>query len=125
MRAVSVARALALEGQGLQGDRSAAVRRNAASGHKRHVTLLQAKHLPLIAAWSGRATVGPELLRRNLVVAGLHLVAARALFTDQPVILAIGEQVRLQLTGPCDPCSRMEDVLGPGRLQRHARSMAA
>lgn len=112
--AVSVTHALALEGQGLQGDRSATVRRNAAGGHKRQVTLLQAEHLPLIAAWSGHATVDPELLRRNLVVAGLNLVAARALFADQPILLSIGEQVRLQPTGPCDPCSRMEDVLGPG-----------
>ena len=111
---VSVASALALQGQGLQGDRSATARRSGASVHKRQVTLLQAEHVPLIAAWSGHDAIDPALLRRNLVVAGLNLVAARALFADQAVTVTIGEQVVLQLTGPCDPCSKMEAVLGPG-----------
>jgi MOSC domain-containing protein YiiM len=49
-----------------------------------------------------------------LLIAGLDLLAARSLFRDQPLILRIGTQVVLELSGPWQPCSRMEDVLGPG-----------
>ncbi|MBQ1762042.1 MAG: hypothetical protein IIZ92_03975, partial [Aquincola sp.] len=31
-----------------------------------------------------------------------------------PVLLCIGPEVQLELTGPCDPCSKMEAALGPG-----------
>lgn len=110
----SVGRAVALAGHGLQGDRSAARAATQAGGGKRQVTLLQAEHLPLLAAWTGLAQIAPTLLRRNLVVEGLNLVAARTLFADQPLALHIGAAVVLQLTGPCDPCSKMEAALGPG-----------
>ncbi|WP_200930547.1 MOSC domain-containing protein [Pseudorhodoferax sp. Leaf274] len=112
--ALSVERALALPERGLQGDRSAARPASRPGGGKRQVTLLQAEHLPLVAAWSGLAQIDATQLRRNLVVEGLNLVAARTLFADQPLVLCIGTAVVLQLTGPCDPCSKMEATLGPG-----------
>lgn len=111
---LAVDTAQALQDRGLEGDRSAAALPTRAGGHKRQVTLLQAEHLPVIAAWLGRDALDARLLRRNLVIAGLNLVAARTLFADQPLVIAIGAQVVLMATGPCDPCSKMEAALGAG-----------
>lgn len=74
---------------------------------KRAVTLIQAEHLPAIAALSGNAQVAPAILRRNLVIAGIPLIALK----DRR--FRIGEAM-LEGTGECDPCSRMEAALGPG-----------
>ena len=101
----------AIAGLGLTGDRSSTSR---TKGARRQVTLIQSEHLPVIAALVARDAVSPELLRRNLVVSGLNLLAARTLFADQPMRLQIGEQVLLEISGPCEPCSRMEEALGPG-----------
>lgn len=116
--AASVPSARAVAGHGLEGDRrtarAPAPAPDGEDGGKRQVTLIQAEHLPLIAAWAGRAAIEPTALRRNLVVGGLNLVAARSPFAQQPLRLRIGESVLLELTGPCDPCSKMAAVLGPG-----------
>jgi MOSC domain-containing protein YiiM len=103
----------AIAGLGLQGDRSSARQVPPLSGSKRQVTLFQAEHLPVIAALTGR-DVHPADLRRNLVVSGLNLLAARSLFADQAVHVRLGSGVLLEITGPCEPCSKMEWVLGPG-----------
>lgn len=108
---LGVRAALALAGHGLEGDRSAA---RGPGGGKRQVTLLQAEHLPLIAAWAGLPALDPSLLRRNLVVSGLNLVAARSPFADAPLRLQIGNHCVLEISGPCDPCSKMEAALGSG-----------
>ena len=73
---------------------------------KRAVTLIQAEHLPVIAALIGR-DVTPDDLRRNLVISGINLAALRK---GQ---VRIGDVV-LTIEGPCPPCSRMEETLGPG-----------
>lgn len=91
----------AVEGGGLIGDRYAG-----GSG-KRGVTLIQAEHLPVIAALARYGNLEPALLRRNVVVSGVPLIALK----DRR--FRIGEVV-LEGTESCDPCSRMEDALGIG-----------
>ena len=77
----------------------------------RHITLIQAEHLPAIASFVGLAEVSPELLRRNLVVSGINLLALK----DQRVQIGDGpDAVLLDITGQCHPCSKMETALGPG-----------
>jgi MOSC domain-containing protein YiiM len=115
---VRVAEALALAGHGLQGDHTGDRPRRsaAASHHRRQVTLIQAEHLRVVGSLLGvDEPVDSALLRRNLVVSGLNLLAARSLFKDRRLLLRIGGAT-LEVTGPCDPCSLMEQSLGPGGL---------
>lgn len=90
-------------GTGLEGDHHSRSGRG-----KRQVTLIQAEHLPVIEALVGRP-VAPDELRRNLVVSGINLAALKS------VRFRLGEAL-LEGTGPCPPCSRMEENLGPGGL---------
>lgn len=108
--AISVNDALAIVDRGLGGDHSATAR----AGGRRQITLIQAEHLPVLAALARLPELDPALVRRNLVISGLNLAAARSLFRDQPLEVAIGAEVRLEISGPCEPCSRMEEVLGTG-----------
>uniref|UniRef100_UPI002869BBBC MOSC domain-containing protein n=1 Tax=Deinococcus sp. TaxID=47478 RepID=UPI002869BBBC len=73
----------------------------------RQVTLIQAEHLPVIAALAGLEAVTPEQLRRNIVVRGLPLLALKERRFQ------IGDVI-LEGTGECHPCSRMEEELGEG-----------
>ncbi|MEL6818153.1 MAG: MOSC domain-containing protein [Pseudomonadota bacterium] len=74
---------------------------------KRAVTLIQAEHLPVIAALSGHDEIEPALLRRNIVVSGINLIALKQ------ITIQVGTS-HLRITGPCAPCSRMEEYLGEG-----------
>lgn len=111
---VAVDDAQLIPGRGIAGDHRAAREPAPGGSGKREVTLLQAEHVPVIAALAGLARVEARSLRRNLVVAGLNLEAARTLFPEIALELHLGDEVVLELTGPCDPCSRMEEALGPG-----------
>jgi MOSC domain-containing protein YiiM len=86
---------------GLVGDRYAG------RDGKRAVTLIQYEHLRVIESLTGCEALDPALLRRNLAVAGLNLLALR------------GQRFRIgsalfEATGACAPCSRMEELFGAG-----------
>ncbi len=99
---VSVSSAAASQAAGLEGDHY-----RGTGSKKRQVTLIQYEHIPVIAALLGLDAVGPELLRRNLVISGINLLALK----DR--IFSVGD-CQLRMTGLCHPCSRMEKTLGPG-----------
>jgi len=88
--------------KGLEGDRF-----HGHSGNPRQVTLIQQEHLAVIAACLGLETLSPSLLRRNIVVSGINLLALKDKY------FRIGEAL-LELTGLCHPCSKMERQLGEG-----------
>ena len=96
-----------IEAKGLVGDRASKAR----IGGKRQVTLIQAEHLDVIAKLTHREEVMPAELRRNLVIEGINLIALKTLK------FRIGEQVILEGTGPCEPCSKMDIALGEGGFQ--------
>src|SRR3954463_14007775 len=70
MLAVEAARLEA--GEGLEGDRWGGMPNGA-----RQVTLVAAEHLAAIASYLVLSDVAPARLRRNLVVAGLNLLALK------------------------------------------------
>ncbi len=89
------------EESGLEGDH------NSKKGGKRMVTLIQEEHLDTMSSLLSKKVI-PGLLRRNIVVKGINL---NALHDAQ---FKIGDEVILEGTGYCHPCSRMEDNLGAG-----------
>ena len=98
----SVTQVEAIAGYGLAGDHYASK-----SNGKRQVTLIQAEHLDAVAKILGKSEVRADGVRRNLLVSGINLYALR----DRK--FRIGA-ILLEGSGPCDPCSRMEEVLGIG-----------
>ena len=96
---------VALAGIGLADDRLG--RRGEPELSTRQVTLIQAEHLAVIARLARVDHVDPAALRRNLVVSGINLLALKN------AKLKVGSAL-LELVGPCQPCSRMEEAIGPG-----------
>ena len=79
------------------------------AGGKRQLTLIQHEHLGAVAGFLGlNAPLDPGRLRRNLVVSGINLLALK---NRQ---IRIGDDVILDITGECHPCSRREEELGGG-----------
>jgi len=88
--------------KGLEGDRF-----KGRTDNPRQVTLIQQEHLAVIAGCLGRDRLEPSLLRRNIVVSGINLLALK----DK--CFRIGDAL-LEFTGLCHPCSKMERQLGEG-----------
>jgi MOSC domain-containing protein YiiM len=89
-------------GYGLAGDHYASK-----TNGKRQVTLIQAEHLEAVAKILGKPEIRCGWVRRNILVSGINVYALR----DRK--FRIGA-VLLEGSGTCDPCSRMEEVLGTG-----------
>jgi MOSC domain-containing protein YiiM len=98
----SVGQVEVIAGYGLAGDHYASK-----NNGKRQVTLIQAEHLEAVAKILGKPEVRADWVRRNLLVSGINIYALR----DRK--FRIGGVV-LEGSGTCDPCSRMEEVLGNG-----------
>ncbi len=92
----------ALAGRGLAGDHYKGM-----ATSTRQVTLIQAEHLLAVASFLNMPELDPALVRRNIVVKGINLLALK----DKPFY--VGEAL-LEMTGLCHPCSVMEQVLGEG-----------
>jgi MOSC domain-containing protein YiiM len=98
---MTVAAEVMLREDGLDGDR--------ARPGKRAVSLFQMEHLLAIAGYLGRTeAVDPLVLRRNIGVAGVNLAALRGRE------VCLGPEAVVRITGPCAPCSRMEEAFGNG-----------
>ncbi|MFT5705911.1 MAG: MOSC domain-containing protein YiiM [Oceanospirillaceae bacterium] len=95
----------ALQELGLTGDH----RCEKTPGSGRQVTIISQEYISQIAHFTGRESIDPAILRRNLVVSGLNLTALRhQQFT-------IGDAL-FETTALCHPCSRMERALGKGTI---------
>ncbi|GAB5525624.1 MAG: MOSC domain-containing protein [Roseivirga sp.] len=86
---------------GLEGDHYAS------KGGKRQVTLILREHISTVASMVGMDEIDPSLLRRNIVISGINLLALKG------KRFHLGTAV-LEYTGECHPCSRMEENLGDG-----------
>jgi MOSC domain-containing protein YiiM len=104
-RARAVEATLALAGIGLADDRLGQHGESELS--TRQVTVIQHEHLPVIAQLAQVPAVDALDLRRNLVISGINLLALR---TQR---VRVG-QALLEIVGPCAPCSRVEEAIGPG-----------
>ncbi|WP_457320246.1 MOSC domain-containing protein [Roseateles sp. P5_E11] len=104
-RARRIEQTTALAGIGLADDRLG--QRGEAELSTRQVTLIQLEHLPLIAAFARSGPIDPVDLRRNLVISGINLL------TLKNAKVRVGAAL-IEIVGPCAPCSRMEEVIGPG-----------
>ena len=108
-RPVAVREVRAVKDLGLQGDHYG----GGANG-KRHVTLIQHEHLAVVARLLALRDntpavlqVDPALVRRNIVISGLNLLALKN------KRFRLGDSL-LEFTEPCQPCSAMEAALGRG-----------
>jgi len=90
---------------GLAGDR----RCKGTAGSARQVTLINREHIEVVAKLLGLESIDPAILRRNLVVSGINMVALRH------QRFRIGD-AEFEASAHCHPCLRMEQALGKGAV---------
>jgi MOSC domain-containing protein YiiM len=98
-----VERVEAKPGLGLDGDH----RCLKTAGSARQVTIISREYIHQISQQLGMDFIDPVLLRRNLVISGMNMNLLR--FQR----LQIGDAI-FETSALCDPCSRMDEVLGNG-----------
>lgn len=87
-----VKEAVAVSDLGLEGDR------HAAKGSARQVLVMDKETLD-------RLGLTPGEIKENITVEGLDLSSVIA-----GQVFFIGDEVTLEATGPCEPCSRMDEI---------------
>ena len=87
---------------GIKGDHRAST-----SGSNRQVTLIQHEDIAALQSFLQKSDIIPEMLRRNIVVSGINLVA----LIEKEFYIG---NVTLIGSGHCHPCSRMEKTIGYG-----------
>ena len=97
---IAVESIIAEAGKGLVGDRY-----KTSTNGPRQVTLIQAEDLHAIASYLGHASVDPGLLRRNIVVQGINLLAMK----DR--CFRVGTAL-LEYTGECHPVHEWKKIWG-------------
>ena len=107
-KAIDVVEQATIGEHGIEGDRF-----KGSSDAPRAVTLIQKEHIEAVAAILGRDSIDPDLLRRNIVVSGINLLALKQ------NTFQIGE-VQLFATGNCRSLQPDGRELGSRRLQRDA-----
>jgi len=94
---------VAVSDLGLEGDR------HAIKGSPRQVLVMDKETL------DGLGLV-PGVIKENITVEGLDLSSVRA-----GQVFFIGDEVTLEATGPCEPCSRMDEIRYGLRLELDGR----
>ena len=87
-----VQEAVAISDMGLEGDE------HARQGSSRQVLLIDKETLDVL-------DLAPGVVRENITVEGMDFSTIRA-----GQVFFIGEDVTLEATGPCEPCSRMDEI---------------
>jgi len=90
---------------GLAGDR----RCKGTADSARQVTLINQEHIEVVAKLLGQESIDPSVLRRNLVVSGINMVALRH------QRFRIGD-AEFEASAHCHPCLRMEQALVKGAV---------
>lgn len=91
--------ATAISGRGLEGDRSCK------AGNPRQVLVMDQETLD-------KMRLKPGQIKENITTTGIDLSQAQA-----GQVFFIGDQVTMEIVGPCEPCHKM-DAIRPGLRQR-------
>jgi MOSC domain-containing protein YiiM len=75
---------------------------------KRQLTLISEQEIIETARLLNKDKIDPVLTRRNLLYSGVPISE------NENRHIAIGDDLLIQITGPCHPCKQMDENFGPG-----------